>query len=113
MGANWQAVRDSVLGQILPALPAGQERVPSLEAIDTFAGSTKPITPVGTPPVLVTRLEEVDERGGKRAQRRGQTFPWSSGAPRDFGRVTLIGLDVDQKIFADWADRGLFWARAI
>ena len=47
VGANWQAVRDSVLGQILPALPAGQVRVPSLEAIDTFAGSIKPITPGG------------------------------------------------------------------
>ena len=30
-----------------------------------------------------------------------------------FGRVTLIGLDVDQKLFSNWADRGLFWARAI
>ena len=37
----------------------------SLEALDTFAGSTKPITPPGTPPVMVTKLEEVEERGGK------------------------------------------------
>ncbi|HMF37792.1 MAG TPA: hypothetical protein VKF17_14180, partial [Isosphaeraceae bacterium] len=61
VGANWQAVRDSVLGSILPAQPAGQEQVPSLEALDTFAGSTKPITPAGTPPVLVTRLEAAEE----------------------------------------------------
>jgi len=65
VGANWQAVRDSVLGPILPAQPAGQEQVPSLEALDTFAGSTKPITPAGTPPVLVTRLEAAEERGGR------------------------------------------------
>ena len=65
VGANWQAVRDSVLGPILPALPNGQERVTSLEALDSFAGSTKPITPPGTPPVMVTKLEEVEERGGK------------------------------------------------
>ena len=65
VGANWQAVRDSVIGPILPAQPAGQEQVPSLEALDTFAGSTKPITPAGTPPVLVTRLEAAEERGGR------------------------------------------------
>src|SRR5205823_1488394 len=45
VGANWQAVRDSVLGPILPALPNGQERVTSLDALDSFAESNKPITP--------------------------------------------------------------------
>ena len=33
--------------------------------------------------------------------------------PYGFGRVTLIALDVDQKPFADWPDRALFWVRAI
>ena len=64
VGANWQAVRDSVLAPILPGLPSGQERVPSLEALDIFAGSNKPITPPGTPAVMVTKLEEVEQRGG-------------------------------------------------
>ena len=50
---------------ILPGLPSGQEKVASLEALDTFAGSNKPITPPGTPPVMVTKLEELEERGGK------------------------------------------------
>ena len=27
--------------------------------------------------------------------------------------MTLIALDVDQKPFADWPDRGLFWVRAL
>ena len=112
VGANWQAVRDSVLGPILPAQPAGQERVPSLEAIDTFAGSTKPITPVGTPAVMVTRLEGADERGGKPLSVVGD-LPLVVRGAQGFGRVTLIAMDVDQKIFADWADRGLFWARAL
>ena len=67
VGANWQAVRDSVLAPILPGLPSGQEKVASLEALDTFAGSTKPITPPGTPPVMVTKLEEIEERGGARS----------------------------------------------
>ena len=112
VGANWQAVRESVLGPILPAQPAGQERVPSLEAIDTFAGSTKPITPVGSPAVMVTRLEEVDQRGGKTLSVVGD-LPLVVRGAQGFGRVTMIAMDVDQKIFADWADRGLFWARAL
>ena len=58
VGANWQAVRDSVIGPILPGSPAGQVKVASLEALDTFAGSNKPITPPGTPAVMVTKLEE-------------------------------------------------------
>jgi hypothetical protein len=112
VGANWQAVRDSVLGQILPALPAGQEQVPSLAAIDSFAGSIKPITPVGTSPTLVTRLQEVDQRGGKVLSIVGD-LPLVVRGAQGFGRVTLIGLDVDQQLFSNWADRGLFWARAI
>ncbi|MGC8640977.1 MAG: hypothetical protein ACP5XB_14015 [Isosphaeraceae bacterium] len=112
VGANWQAVRDSALGQILPALPAGQEQVPSLEAIDTFAGSIKPITPVGTKPTMVTRLQEVDRRGGKVLSIVGD-LPLVVRGAAGFGRVTLIGLDVDQQLFSNWPDRGLFWARAI
>ena len=96
----------------LPAQPAGQERVPSLEALDTFAGSIKPITPLGTPPVMVTKLEGVDERGGKPLSVVGD-LPLVVRGPYGFGRVTLIALDVDQKLFADWPDRGLFWVRAL
>ncbi len=66
VGANWQAVRDSVLAPILPGLPDGREKVPSLDALDVFAGSSKPITPPGTPEVLVTKLD-----GGRGAWRHG------------------------------------------
>ena len=112
VGANWQAVRDSVIGPILPAQPAGQEQVPSLDAIDNFAGSTKPITPAGTPPVLVTKLEAAEERGGKILSIMG-SLPLIVRGPYGFGRVTLIGVGVEQEIFGHWPDRGLFWARAM
>ena len=49
---------------LLPGLPNGQERVTSLESLDQFAASTKQITPPGTPAVMVTKLQEVKERGG-------------------------------------------------
>jgi hypothetical protein len=113
VGANWQAVRDSVLAPILPGLPSGLERVTSLEELDAFAGSTKPITPPGTPPVMVTKLEGVEERGGKLLSSVTSSLPLIVRGPYGFGRVTLIALDVDQKVFADWPDRGLFWVRAI
>ena len=112
VGANWQIVRDSVLAPILPGLPSGQERVTSLEALDHFAGSTKQITPPGTPPAMVTKLEEVKERGGTVLASR-LTCPWSCAVAYGFGRVTLITLDVDQKPFSDWPDRSLFWVRAL
>ena len=41
------------------------------------------------------------------------SLPLVVRGPYGFGRVTLIALDVDQKIFSDWPDRGLFWGRAI
>jgi len=112
VGANWQAVRDSVLAPLLPGLPSGQEKVNSLEALDTFAGSSKPITPPGTPSVLVTKLEGITERGGK-VLSVTSNLPLVVRGPYGFGRVTLVTLDVDQRPFASWPDRALFWVRAL
>jgi hypothetical protein len=112
VGANWQAVRDSVLGPILPGVPTGQERVSSLEAIGTFAGSNKPVTPPGAPAVQVTKVEQIEERGGS-VLSVTSNLPLVVRGPYGFGRVTLIALDVDQKPFTDWADRALFWVRAL
>jgi hypothetical protein len=112
VGANWQAVKDSVLEPILPGVPSGQVRVNSLEGLDAFAGSTKQITPPGTPPVMVTKLERIEERGGKVLSMMAN-LPLVVRGPYGFGRVTLITLDVDQKPFSDWVDKNLFWVRAI
>jgi hypothetical protein len=112
VGSNWQAVRDSVLAPILPGSPNGQETAPSLEALDTFAGSNKPITPPGSAKVLVTKLDEIDQRGGTVLSVMSN-LPLIVRGPYGFGRVTLIALDVDQKLFSDWPDRGLFWGRAL
>ena len=112
VGANWQAVRDSVLAPILPGLPSGLEKVASLEALDFFAGSNKSITPPGTPAVMVTKLEELEERGGTILSMMSK-MPLVVHSAHGFGRVTLIAIDVDQKPFSDWVDRPLFWVRAI
>jgi len=112
VGGNWQGVRDSVLAPILPAVPTGQQRVNDLGAIESFAsGSTKPISP-GREPTMVTTLEEIEERGGK-VLSRAVGAPLVVRGSHGFGRVTLIALDVDQRPFSNWEDRGLFWVRAI
>jgi hypothetical protein len=115
VGANWQMVRDSVLAPILPGLPNGQEQVGSLEALDAFAGSNKQITPPsssGSQKYLVTKLEEVDGRGGT-VMSVMSGLPLVVRGPCGFGRVTLIAVDTDQKLFSEWADKALFWARAL
>ena len=112
VGANWQIVRDSVLAPLLPGLPNGQERVTSLEALDFFATSTKQITPPGSLPVMATKLQELKERGGT-IMAVTSNLPLVVRGSYGFGRVTLITLDVDQKPFSDWADRSLFWVKAL
>jgi hypothetical protein len=112
VGANWQAVRDSVLGPMLPGLPSGQEQLASLEALDIFAGSSKSITPPGTKAVMVTTLEGVKERGGKVLSVMS-SLPLVVRGSYGFGRVTLLTFDVDQNPFARWPDRSQFWVRAI
>ena len=97
---------------ILPGLPSGLEKMTSLEALDTFAGSNKSITPPGTPPVMVTKLEELEERGGTVLSMMSN-MPLVVRGAHGFGRVTLIAIDVDQKPFSEWPDRSLFWVRAI
>ncbi|HKI19430.1 MAG TPA: hypothetical protein VKA15_16210, partial [Isosphaeraceae bacterium] len=112
VGSNWQVVRDSVLGPILPGEPTGRERVTSLEALDVFAGSAKPITPPGAPAVQVTKFEGVAERGGSVLSVTAN-LPLVIRGPHGFGRVTVVAIDVDQKPFSEWPDRALFWASAL
>lgn len=112
VGAGWQAVKDSALGPILPAELTGRERLQSLEALDTFANSTKPITPPGSQVPMAAKLERVEERGGKvLASIAG--LPLIVRAPAGFGRITLIAVDTEEQVFADWPDRGLFWVQAM
>jgi hypothetical protein len=112
VSGNWQAVRDSVLGPLLPAVPTGQEQVTTLSGLETFAGQTKPIMPAGSGRVTVAKLEQIESRGGKVLGAVG-SVPLVVRGAYGFGRVTLLGVDVDQKPFSDWPDRALFWVRAV
>jgi hypothetical protein len=105
VGANWQAVRDSALADILPASLAGQIRLNDLGALESFASSTNdPIKP----PMMATKLEKWSDLGGFPLAATTAT-PLVVRRAAGLGRVTLVGLDVDQKPFADWAHRAQFW----
>jgi hypothetical protein len=111
VGTNWQEVRDSILADMLPATLAGLTQIDDLGTLESFAGSTRPISRAGSPRVTVARLEGIEARGGKPLD--SSTTPLLARGPYGFGRVTLIGLDVSQKPFAAWEDRALFWAKAL
>ena len=114
VGGNWSAVKDSALAPILPGVPSGQERLTALDlrTLDTFANAGKSISTGAPPSVMVTKLEQVESRGGKVLSSSGDV-PLVVRGTYGFGRVTLVALDVDQKPFSDWADRALFWVKAI
>ncbi|WP_435021851.1 hypothetical protein TA3x_002592 [Tundrisphaera sp. TA3] len=111
VGSNWQAVNDSVLGPMLPLRIAGQVQVEPYEAIEAFAGGSKPIVSEANQG-RAAKFEEVEARGGQVIASTLST-PLIVRGPYGFGRVTVIGLDVDAKPFADWPDRALFWVKAM
>jgi hypothetical protein len=92
VGSDWSRVLDSFLLEkddpMLPGRPTGQERVNDLGSLETFAGASKPIVPVGSPTaVLVTRFEDVEARGGKVLSAAGP-LPLVIRGPYGFGRVS-------------------------
>ena len=111
VGANWQAVADSVIGPMLPLRLAGQAQVEPYEAIEAFSGGSKPIVAEANEG-RVTKFEDIEARGGQVIASTLST-PLIVRGPYGFGRVTVIGLDVDSKPFANWPDRALFWVKAL
>ena len=103
-----------MLAPVLPARPIGRKRLTALDlkSLDMFAGASRSIAAAAPGSVMVAGLDEVESRGGKVLSAAGEVPLVVRGA-HGFGRVTLVGLDVDQKPFADWPDRAAFWAQAM
>ncbi len=112
IGSNWQAVNDSILAQLLPAKPKGTTQATDLSALETYANAKTPILPPGGPPVTVVDFEPVASRGGRSLDNDSTNRVVYRGF-FGFGRVTVIGLNVDEKPFASWSDRNLFWLAAL
>lgn len=113
VGTNWQEVNDSPLHDLMPALPTARVALRDLGAIEAFAGAeNKPLTGPDDPPTQITKLELVPARGAKGLDATS-TGPILVRGHYGFGRVTVVGLDVDTKPFADWPMKAQFWSRVL
>lgn len=114
VGQNWQSVKDSPLEPLLPGVPSGRIELSDPGLIDQFAGTgNKPILPPDSKTrLLVTKFEGWEARGGIPLA-ASSTTPLVLRGPYGFGRVTMLGLDVDQKPFASWEDKKLYWDKVL
>ena len=92
--ANWQAVRDSVLGPILPARADRPGAAHGARPED--ARHRSPARPSRSRRRVAAAGAGHEARGGRGAGRQGArraaaTSRWSSAGPYGFGRVTLVG----------------------
>ena len=106
-----QALLDSSLKDLLPAIPSGSTRAFDLGAIESLVGSRNPIVGTGKA-ITVTKFERISERAGMVVD-TASSSPILVRGVHGFGRVTLVGVDVHDGPFAAWKDRTLFWAKAL
>ena len=111
VSSNWQAVNDGLLGEMLPAKPNGQIQVTPFDSLESFTGGSHQVA-FENSPARASKFEEIESRGGKVIASTLST-PLVVRGPYGFGRVTLIGLDLDTKPFTSWPDRGLFLVKAL
>ncbi len=99
-GAGWQALTQSFLDELLPAIPVGSITVPRFDPFDPYG------PPGGEPnPIVLMRLTE--PQGEVLMRHQGQ--PVIVRRPFGAGQVTLIGFDPTTKPFSDLKDRPRFW----
>jgi hypothetical protein len=111
-GATNTQIAAEVLGDLLPARPAGTTRLNDSGEIETFAGSTtNQLLPQNTA-MSVAKLE-TDPARPTQVLAATTATPLVLRGTYGFGRVTMVGIDVGQKPFASWKDKSLFWVRAL
>ena len=111
VSSGWQAVNDGLLGEMLPVKLNGQVQVSPFDSLESFTGGSHQVA-FENEPARVAKFEEIDARGGKVIASTLST-PLVVRGPYGFGRVTVIGLDVDSKPFTGWPDRALFFVKAL
>ena len=111
VSSNWQAVNDGMLGEMLPVKLNGQSQVSPFDSLESFTGGSHQVA-FENAPTRVAKFEEIDARGGKVIASTLST-PLVVRGPYGFGRVTVVGLDVDAKPFSGWPDRALFFVKAL
>ncbi len=111
VSSNWQAVNEGLLGSMLPVKLNGQVQVTPFDSLESFTGGSHQVA-FENAPARAAKFEEIDERGGKVIASTLST-PLVVRGSYGFGRVTVIGLDVDGKPFSAWPDRSLFFVKAL
>jgi hypothetical protein len=111
VSSNWQAVNEGLLGEMLPVKVNGQVQVTPFDSLEAFTGGSHQIA-FENAPVRAAKFEEIEARGGKVIASTLST-PLVVRGPFGFGRVTVIGLDIDGKPFSGWPDRSLFFVKAL
>ena len=111
VSSRYQAVNDSPLAAMLPAKLVGQTQVSPFDALESFTGASQQVR-FDNVPVQAAKLEEIEARGG-RVLASTLSTPLVVRGPWGFGRVTLVGLDVDAKPFNGWPDRTHFWIKTL
>ena len=111
VSSRWQAVNDSPIGAMLPAKLVGQIQVSPFDSLESYTGGSQHVG-FENGPVQVAQMDEVERRGGQVIASTLST-PLVVRGSYGFGRVTLVGFDVDAQPFAGWPDRALFWIKTI
>jgi hypothetical protein len=112
VSSNWQAVNDSILGPMLPAKLNGQTQVTPFDSLESFTGASTHQAAFENTSTRVAKFEDVEARGGRVIASTLST-PLVVRGPYGFGRVTLVGMDVDAQPFIGWPDRALFWVKTL
>lgn len=111
VSSSWQAVNDGILGALLPVRLNGQTQVSPFDALESYTGGSQQVA-FENVPAKVAKFEDVEIRGGKVLASTLSTPLVVRGA-YGFGRVTVIGMDVDSAPFTTWPDRALFFVKTL
>ena len=117
---NWQIVRDSFLGPMLPAkldgvveLDVGKSRIH--ETLTNFAlpgGSRKADPSFDPTKVKTVPFLKVSAPRGK-TRNTQDDLPWLVDGAYGLGRVTLVGFDFEDPPLSQWAKAGDFWTQLL
>jgi len=116
VGKNWQFVRDSFLGPMLPAQLTGVDEIdlsktPAHVAFESFADRKAPMDIRSAPKMQVVKLDKLKTPGKTPLQHAGR--PLVHTAPYGLGQVTLLAFDVGDNPFRDWKGGTKFWTNLL
>jgi hypothetical protein len=96
------------LARLVPGKFEEVVRLPQTRSLENFVESAAPIGKAGANlAIAATRLTDIV--GHVEVHGRGNDLPIVVRAPRGFGELVFVGLDLDQPPLADWPARNAFW----